>query len=61
VSIRGESGSGKTTLLNLLAGLDASEGGDVAWAGASITGLSNNALAGTAGAVPREWCSRPII
>jgi len=46
VSIRGESGSGKTTLLNLLAGLDASEGGDVAWAGASITGLGNNALAG---------------
>jgi predicted ABC-type transport system involved in lysophospholipase L1 biosynthesis ATPase subunit len=46
VSIRGESGSGKTTLLNLLAGLDASEGGEVAWAGASITGLSNNALAG---------------
>jgi predicted ABC-type transport system involved in lysophospholipase L1 biosynthesis ATPase subunit len=46
VSIRGESGSGKTTLLNLLAGLDASEAGDVAWAGASIAGLSNNALAG---------------
>ena len=46
VSIRGESGSGKTTLLNLLAGLDASEGGEVAWAGASITGLRNNALAG---------------
>ena len=46
VSIRGESGSGKTTLLNLLAGLDTSEGGDVAWAGASITGLGNNALAG---------------
>jgi predicted ABC-type transport system involved in lysophospholipase L1 biosynthesis ATPase subunit len=46
VSIRGESGSGKTTLLNLLAGLDASEGGEVAWAGASIAGLGNNALAG---------------
>jgi predicted ABC-type transport system involved in lysophospholipase L1 biosynthesis ATPase subunit len=46
VSIRGESGSGKTTLLNLLAGLDASEGGDVAWEGASIAGLGNNALAG---------------
>ena len=28
VGIRGESGSGKTTLLNLLAGLDASEGGE---------------------------------
>ena len=46
VSIRGESGSGKTTLLNLLAGLDVSEGGDVVWAGTSITGWSNNALAG---------------
>jgi predicted ABC-type transport system involved in lysophospholipase L1 biosynthesis ATPase subunit len=46
VSIRGESGSGKTTLLNLLAGLDASEGGQIAWAGESIVGLGNNALAG---------------
>jgi len=46
VSIRGESGSGKTTLLNLLAGLDASEGGEVFWAGTSISGLGNNALAG---------------
>jgi len=46
ISIRGESGSGKTTLLNLLAGLDASEGGEVRWAGAGVTGLSNNALAG---------------
>ena len=46
VGIRGESGSGKTTLLNLLAGLDASEGGGVAWAGARVTGLSRNALAG---------------
>jgi predicted ABC-type transport system involved in lysophospholipase L1 biosynthesis ATPase subunit len=46
VSIRGESGSGKTTLLNLLAGLDASEGGEIRWAGAGITGLGNNALAG---------------
>jgi predicted ABC-type transport system involved in lysophospholipase L1 biosynthesis ATPase subunit len=46
VSIRGESGSGKTTLLNLLAGLDVSEGGRVFWAGTSIDGLGNNALAG---------------
>jgi predicted ABC-type transport system involved in lysophospholipase L1 biosynthesis ATPase subunit len=46
VSIRGESGSGKTTLLNLLAGLDASEGGEIRWAGAGVAGLSNNALAG---------------
>jgi predicted ABC-type transport system involved in lysophospholipase L1 biosynthesis ATPase subunit len=46
VSIRGESGSGKTTLLNLLAGLDASEGGEIRWAGTPVTGLGNNALAG---------------
>ena len=46
VSIRGESGSGKTTLLNLLAGLDGSEGGEIRWAGTSIVGLNNNALAG---------------
>jgi lipoprotein-releasing system ATP-binding protein len=46
VSIRGESGSGKTTLLNLLAGLDASEGGEIRWAGTGVMGLGNNALAG---------------
>src|SRR5947209_19680328 len=34
VSIRGESGSGKSTLLNLLAALDAPEGGTLSWAGA---------------------------
>jgi len=49
VSIRGESGSGKTTLLNLLAGLDASEGGEIRWGGAGITGLNNNTLAGMRG------------
>jgi predicted ABC-type transport system involved in lysophospholipase L1 biosynthesis ATPase subunit len=46
VSIRGESGSGKTTLLNLLAGLDASEGGEIRWAGAGVGSLSVGTLAG---------------
>lgn len=36
VSIRGESGSGKSTLLNLLAGLDAAEGGTILWDGNPI-------------------------
>jgi predicted ABC-type transport system involved in lysophospholipase L1 biosynthesis ATPase subunit len=46
VSIRGESGSGKTTLLNLLAGLDAPDGGGIRWAGAGVTGASPGSLAG---------------
>jgi predicted ABC-type transport system involved in lysophospholipase L1 biosynthesis ATPase subunit len=33
MSIRGESGSGKSTLLNLLAGLDAADGGEILWRG----------------------------
>ena len=40
VSIRGESGSGKSTLLHLLAGLDAPEGGTLAWAGSTDTGTA---------------------
>jgi lipoprotein-releasing system ATP-binding protein len=46
VSIRGESGSGKTTLLNLLAGLDAPDGGGIRWAGAGVTGVRPGSLAG---------------
>ncbi|MSU72881.1 MAG: ABC transporter ATP-binding protein [Opitutus sp.] len=37
VAIRGESGSGKSTLLNLLAGLDASEAGQLEWTGTPVT------------------------
>lgn len=45
VSIRGESGSGKTTLLNILAGLEQSDGGDLAWDGRPAADLSPNAMA----------------
>ncbi|QYM80005.1 ABC transporter ATP-binding protein [Horticoccus luteus] len=40
VSIRGESGSGKSTLLNLLAGLDAPDGGTLHWGGSADTGTT---------------------
>jgi predicted ABC-type transport system involved in lysophospholipase L1 biosynthesis ATPase subunit len=46
LSIRGESGSGKTTLLNVLAGLETSEGGDLAWAGERVADLSVDGMAG---------------
>ena len=46
VGVRGESGSGKTTLLNLLAGLDAPDGGRIRWAGTALAGKGPNALAG---------------
>ena len=46
VGIRGESGSGKTTLLNLLAGLDAPDGGEIRWDGVVLAGRGINALAG---------------
>ena len=38
VSICGESGSGKSTLLHTLAGLDAIDGGELAWEGSAETG-----------------------
>lgn len=43
--ILGPSGSGKTTLLHLLAGLLSLQVGKVSWSGASIGGLSEEALA----------------
>ena len=43
VSIRGESGSGKSTLLQLLAGLDSSDAGTLAWAGTLDTGTKRRA------------------
>lgn len=44
-AILGPSGSGKTTLLHLLAGLLALQEGEVLWAGESIRGRSEEALA----------------
>jgi predicted ABC-type transport system involved in lysophospholipase L1 biosynthesis ATPase subunit len=44
VSIRGESGSGKSTLLNLIAGLDAPEGGTLHWGGSEDTGTARRGV-----------------
>ena len=41
VALTGESGSGKSTLLHLIAGLDASDGGDIVLDGASIGALDD--------------------
>ncbi|MDE3085055.1 MAG: ABC transporter ATP-binding protein [Verrucomicrobiota bacterium] len=43
ISVRGESGSGKSTLLNLLAGLDAPDGGEIRWAGQNRLGARRRA------------------
>jgi putative ABC transport system ATP-binding protein len=45
VALTGESGSGKSTLLHLIAGLDAPDGGEITFSGASISHLSDPARA----------------
>jgi putative ABC transport system ATP-binding protein len=41
VALTGESGSGKSTLLHLIAGLDKADGGEIIFAGESVSGLSD--------------------
>jgi putative ABC transport system ATP-binding protein len=45
VAVTGASGSGKSTLLGLIAGLDAPTGGEILIDGASVTAMSEDALA----------------
>jgi putative ABC transport system ATP-binding protein len=45
VAVTGASGSGKSTLLGLIAGLDAPTSGDISVDGASVTEMSEDALA----------------
>ena len=45
VAVMGASGSGKTTLLNCLAGLDEVDDGDIAIAGQSLGGMSDDRIA----------------
>ena len=45
VAVLGKSGSGKSTLLNLVAGLEQATSGALRVAGATLTGLGENALA----------------
>jgi putative ABC transport system ATP-binding protein len=45
VALTGESGSGKSTLLHLIAGLDRADGGEIDFAGNSMTNLSEAGLA----------------
>ncbi len=49
VAVLGKSGSGKSTLLNLIAGLDQPSSGQVRAAGADLTKLTENDLAGWRG------------
>jgi putative ABC transport system ATP-binding protein len=45
VALTGESGSGKSTLLHLIAGLDRADGGEIEFAGTSISHLTEAGLA----------------
>ena len=45
VALTGESGSGKSTLLHLIAGLDRADGGEIDFAGTSISHLNEAGLA----------------
>ncbi len=45
LAVLGPSGSGKSTLLHLLGALERPSGGEVVWAGTSLNGLSQEALA----------------
>lgn len=45
LAVLGPSGSGKSTLLHLIAGLETPTSGEVVWAGSSLRGLSQDALA----------------
>jgi putative ABC transport system ATP-binding protein len=45
VALTGESGSGKSTLWHLIAGLDRADGGDINFAGMSLSGLNEAGLA----------------
>jgi len=49
VAVTGPSGSGKTTLLNILAGFDRATAGTYRFAGADLTGLDEDGLAGWRG------------
>src|SRR5579864_3578334 len=44
VALTGESGSGKSTLLHLIAGLDRADGGEVEFAGTSLSALNEAGL-----------------
>lgn len=59
VSIRGESGSGKSTLLNLLAGLDAPDGGRIVWQGSEK--LERSRMAALLGIVFQSFYLMPEL